>query len=207
MARPISLSGNHPMTGTEPGQLPEYAAVDQALQRAGIDQCPAELHGFAIGMSVGGVSDTKAIWEREVYAMLDPSDVLAAECRRLLDRVFAAASGERDATPMVLTLLLPDDVMVDSQRLEALRDWIQGFLFGLGLAGDSVATALSAEARELLADFDEISRVETDDVENSEENQAALIEVEEYLREGVMLIRDEIGGLRQRPAERSPDTE
>jgi uncharacterized protein YgfB (UPF0149 family) len=195
------------MNVAQPGQLPDYADVEEALRRAGVQQCPAELHGFAVGMAVAGVADAGAIWEREVYAELDPSDVLAAECRRLLDRVFALAFVDPGDAPMALTLLLPGDVVVDSQRLEALRDWVQGFLFGLGLAGDRVAGALSAEARELLGDFDEISRVETDDVENSHENQAALIEVEEYLREGVILIRDEIGGPSPRPTEGSPDTE
>jgi uncharacterized protein YgfB (UPF0149 family) len=53
------------------------------------------------------------------------------------------------------------------------------------------------QTRELLNDFSEITRVDTDDVENSEANQAALIEIEEYLREGAMLIRDELDAARR----------
>lgn len=181
------------MNDAEPGQLPDYATIEASLQRAGVQQCPAELHGFAIGMVAGGVEGADAIWEREVYAEFDASDVLAAECRQLLDRVFASAFASDADAPMKLSLLLPQELVVDSGRLAAMRDWVQGFLFGLGLAGDRVASALSPQARELLNDFDEISRVDADDVDNSDENQAALIEIEEYLREGVMLIRDELG--------------
>ena len=47
-----------------------------------------------------------------------------------------------------------------------------------------------------VADFSEITRVETDDVDNSEANQAALIEIEEYLRVGAVLIRDDLDGTR-----------
>ncbi len=180
------------MTKPDPVPLPDYAAVDAALQRCGLRQCPSELHGFALGMAVGGVPEPLTIWQNEVYAAFDPDDVLASECRALLDRVFAAACIDESDHSLTLTLLLPQDIVVDSARLVALRDWCQGFLFGLGLAGESVTSALSPQARELLNDFSEITRVDTDDVDNSEANQAALIEIEEYLREGVMLIRDEL---------------
>ena len=187
------------MTKPDPVPLPDYASVDAALQRCGVRQCPSELHGFALGMAVGGVPEPLTIWQNEVYAAFDPDDVLANECRVLLDRVFAAAfTGESDRS-MALTLLLPQDIVVDSARLTALRDWCQGFLFGIGLAGESVTSALSAQTRELLADFSEVTRLDTDDVENSEANQAALIEIEEYLREGVMLIRDELNEARSDP--------
>ncbi len=180
------------MTKPDPVPLPDYASVDAALQRCGLRQCPSELHGFALGMAVGGVPEPLTIWQNEVYAAFDPDDVLANECRALLDRVFAAAFIGQTDQSMTLTLLLPQDIVVDSTRLSALRDWCQGFLFGIGLAGEAVTSLLSAQTRELLNDFSEITRVDTDDVDNSEANQAALIEIEEYLREGVMLIRDEL---------------
>lgn len=184
------------MTTPDPVSLPDYADVEAALQRCGLRQCPSELHGFALGMAVGGVAEPLTIWQAEVYAEFDPDDVLANECRALLDRVFAAAFAAETADARALTLLLPQDIVVDSARLTALRDWCQGFLFGLGLAGESITATLSTQTRELLNDFSEITRVETDDVENSEANQAALIEIEEYVREGAMLIRDELEAAR-----------
>ena len=185
------------MTTPDPVSLPDYATVDAALQRCGVRQCPSELHGFALGMAAGGIAEPLKIWQTEVYAEFDPDDVLANECRALLDRVFAAAFTGETADAQALTLLLPQDIVVDSARLAALRDWCQGFLFGLGLAGESVASTLSMQTRELLNDFSEITRVDTDDVENSEANQTALIEIEEYLREGAMLIRDELDAARR----------
>lgn len=171
--------------------------VAAALQRCGLDQCPAELHGFANGMAVAGVAEPLSVWQQEVYAEFDPADVLAVECRGLLDRVFASAfadqvSAATDEQPGGLTLLLPQDIVVDASRLAAVRDWCQGFMFGFGLGGEAVTAQLSAQTRELLNDFSEITRLDTDGVENNEENQSALIEIEEYLRTGVMLIRDEL---------------
>ena len=127
---------------------------------------------------------------------------MASECRTLLDRVFAAAFVTESELGATLALLLPEDVVVDSARLSAVRDWCQGFLFGFGLAGQSITAELSSQTRELLNDFTEFTRLDTDDVDNNEANQAALIEIEEYIREGVMVIRDELNELRrsQRPS-------
>lgn len=195
------------MTTPDTDPLPDYATVAAALQRCGTNQSPAELHGLAIGMAVGGVAEPLSIWQREVYAEFEPGDVLAAECRTLLDRVFASAFADRSSAdaPQTfgLTLLLPQDIVVDASRLAAVRDWCQGFMFGFGLGGEGVTARLSTQTRELLNDFAEICRLDTDDVENNEENQSALIEIEEFLRTGVMLIRDE---LVQAPAQPSHET-
>ena len=91
-----------------------------------------------------------------------------------------------------MTLLLPQNIVVDTARLTALRDWCQGFLYGFGLGGEAVARTLSEQSQEWLRDIAEITRLDTNDVDNSSENQSALIEIEEYLRVGVMLIRDDV---------------
>lgn len=172
--------------------LPDYDAVAAALRRCGLPQGAAEVHGFALGLALSGVPEPLTIWRQELYSTFDPADVLAVECRALLDRVFASVYPEGAGEPMQLSLLLPQDIVVDAERLAAVRDWCQGFLFGLGLGGDALTGRLSPQARELLHDFAEFTRLDTDDVENTQENRSALIEVEEYLREGVMLIRDEL---------------
>lgn len=174
--------------------LPDYETVADALRRSGMPQCPAELHGFALGMLIAGVHEPLAVWQQEVYAEFDPNDVLDNESRALLDHVFAAALAVGSDGVDGLSLLLPADLKVDSTRLKALRDWCQGFIFGIGLAGNSLDARLTPASRELLTDIAEVTRLETDDVDDSRENQAALIEIEEYVREGVMLMRLELAG-------------
>ncbi len=174
--------------------LPDYATVAATLQRCGLAQGPAETQGFALGLLAAGVAEPLKIWQEELYSEFDPGDVLAGECRAVLDRVFASVFAGRERGSMQLTLLLPQDIMVDAARLAAVRDWCQGFLFGIGLGGPALNARLSQQARELLRDFAEFTRLDTENVENTEENRAALIEIEEYLREGVMLIQDELVG-------------
>jgi uncharacterized protein YgfB (UPF0149 family) len=177
--------------------LPEYAAMAVTLQRSGLVQSPAETQGFALGLLVADVAEPLQIWQQELYSEFDPADVLATECRVLLDRIFADVFAADHAQPMQLSLLLPQDIVVDSARLAAVRDWCQGFLFGFGLGGEVVARALSEPSRELLRDITEMTRLDTQAVENTPDNQSALIEIEEYLRVGVMLIREDLAGERE----------
>jgi uncharacterized protein YgfB (UPF0149 family) len=180
------------MDSAKPEAFVDYAEAAATLRRGGIAQSPAEVHGFGTGLVLAGVSDPAPLWRTEWYQDLDPADVLAAEARAVLEGILHSVLSARDQEQMHLRLLLPEGIAVDPARLAALRDWCQGFLYGFGLGGDAAAARLSAQGRELLRDLDEITRVDTDDAEDSAENQSALIEIEEYVREGVMLLRDEL---------------
>lgn len=173
--------------------LPDYATIAAVLERCGLTQGPAEMQGFALGLLVAQAAEPLTIWQRELYSDFDPADVLATECRSMLDRLFASVFTQQPDAPLQLALLLPQDIVVDASRLAAVRDWCQGFLFGFGLGGSAASARLSEPGRELLRDIAEFTRLDTENVENTRENQAALIEIEEFLREGVMLIRDDLG--------------
>ena len=171
--------------------LPDYHEFQSALDRCNAAHTTAEVHGFAVGLQLSGVEGPLAFWQQELYSDFDPSDVLAGECRALLDRLFADVFADVESSDDGFALFLPEGIDVDSQRLAAVRDWCQGFLYGIGLGGDAMMTQASSQMRDLLRDITEITRLSTDDVDNSSENQSALIEIEEYLRVGVLLLRDE----------------
>ena len=183
------------MSGSDQDALPDYVSIAATLQRCGLRQSPAELQGFALGIRIGGVPEPLSVWQQELYSDFDADDVLAGEGQAMLDRLFADVLVCMDEQTWGLTLLLPQDIVVDAARLSAVRDWCQGFLYGFGLGGETPTAKLSEQARELLHDFTEFTRLDTEAAEDDIENQSALIEIEEYLRVGVMLIRDELNAV------------
>jgi hypothetical protein len=122
----------------------------------------------------------------------------------MLEQIFASVYARPVATGAPLTLLLPEDIVVDAARLASVRDWCQGFLYGFGLGGEAAAQRLSPQARELLADIAEITRLDTATVDDSKENQSALIEIEEYLRVGAVLIREDSDDTRRQDEMQTP---
>lgn len=175
--------------------FPDYADVYQAMQRAGLTVTPSEAHGIAVGLISGDVADPLGHWSDSLYADLEPDDVLAQECRTQLDQLFEATREQMQDASFGLNLWLPPQAVTEAgyDVPSALRDWAQGFLYGVGLAGEkAVDKALSAEGKEALRDFYEISRLQTAEGELGEEEQQAAAEIEEYMRVAAMLINEDM---------------
>jgi uncharacterized protein YgfB (UPF0149 family) len=111
---------------------------------------------------------------------------------RILEMAAERTRAALEAGEMGLELLLPDDGAPLRERGQALADWCKGFLFGIGLAGAALHRALSADAREVIGDLTELSRLDADE-EDNEGSEAAYAELVEYVRVGVLLIHEELG--------------
>jgi uncharacterized protein YgfB (UPF0149 family) len=99
-------------------------------------------------------------------------------------------------------LFLPDDDESLEARVEALGVWCQGFVYGLAAGGVQEDSVIPDDSKELITDIIEISRagyVADDEAEervgvvnDDDEDEAAFMEVSEYVRMGVLLIYEEL---------------
>jgi len=152
----------------------------------------AEVHGLASGLLAGGVADAADTLIREVLEDQDPADALAAECAAALRGVVRMAAAGLDDDEFGFVLCLPDDAQPLRHRAEGIRDWCRGFLYGMGLAGGTV----SDDGVAVLQDIGAIARLEHDSIAESESEEHALAEIEEYLRVAAMSFRE---GSRRKP--------
>jgi uncharacterized protein len=179
-------------------KVPAYPRLARQLAVVDVDASPAEVHGIAAGLLCAGASDAHERWERELLEGGAEGNVLADECRRSLRALYDTTAAALSDADMGLSLLLPDDDRPLAERAEALRDWCGGFLYGLGIAGISPDSALSAEGREALRDFTELTRLDAEHVADSEAEEGALTEIVEFVRVGVLLIREDVLAFRAR---------
>ncbi len=101
-------------------------------------------------------------------------------------------------TELGLALLLPDDDRPLRERAAALCDWVRGFLYALGLLG-LTDRDLSAETREVIADFSQITRMDLDALPDGrpdaladdEPHEAALTEIAEFVAVAALLLRED----------------
>src|SRR5512144_190512 len=84
---------------------------------------------------------------------------LRASARDLLQELFFLSAAQLDDADLNFDLLLHADQDGLNQRLAALRQWCQGFVAGLVLAGLDRQRLLSPEVKEFLADLVEICRL------------------------------------------------
>ena len=165
--------------------------LSQLLQRAGVPMSAAEVHGIASGLLCGMSDDIQGDWQQALYSELDLDDVLVQECRAATDALLRASAEQlHDTDAYTFDLCLPDEDDLPAYA-QGLADWCQGFLYGVGVAAPKVEPSLSDEGREALRDMAEISKLDVSAVQGGEEETAALLQVEEYLKIAALTVRQD----------------
>lgn len=163
-----------------------YQAVNAVLEKYDADIGAAEAHGIAVGMLCVGLKADAANWLHELFA---DEHALPDDDKSLLLNLFERTRDllEPEAEAFAFDLFLPDEDEPLGDRVEALRCWCQGFLFGVGYAQTSADWP--GDSAEVMRDMIELTKIDSD-VEG-EEDENALVEIHEYVRAAVLTVRDQ----------------
>jgi uncharacterized protein len=164
-----------------------------ALAHAAAHELPAaELHGVVCGLSVCFGDDLPL---EELVELVGP-DTLSDQ--RSVAAFVAVTLQDLEADDMRFAVLLPADDAGLAARSEALGQWCGSFLAGLaaGLArrGYGDLDDCPEEVREIVEDFGAIARIDAaalaDLQGNSDEDEveADFLELQEFVKVGVLLI-------------------
>jgi uncharacterized protein len=171
-----------------------YDEFDHVLRGARALQDPAEAHGILAGALCSSRNYGLIEWLSEILPD-DASDTEALQTPVLQNiynsLVRTLVGNDADFEPM-----LPDDDVPLAERADALSQWCQGFLYGLGSGSTSDPGKVSTEAGEIIRDLTEITHVGVDADEQTEENEVAFAEVVEFVRVGVQLLFVELAPAR-----------
>ncbi len=172
-----------------------------------------EIHGVVCGL---------AIWQEDSFHLQELVDLVGVDA--LTDEfnveAFVSASVEvLVADDMSFTPLLPEDDVEFDLRLEGIAEWCAGFLAGLGAAGTarglSSLDAMPDEVQEIVGDLSAITDIDIEafarpdpadsqdcgsaaqvDIESAE---ADLMQIQEFVKVGVLLILSQITQLPDEP--------
>ncbi len=186
--------------------LPDYQVLSSQIEAAGLDYTLAETHGIACGLLCSMTADFPVLWRDAMFADADDNDLLVGEARESLDQLLEHTRGQLNSGELALSLMLPSDDEPVALRVTAVRDWSLGFLYGFGLAGKQADSLFSEDAGEALRDLVEISRLDTDQLEDVEQDEDALSQLSEFLWVAALLIRQDMQSSRQEPGAHSRNT-
>ncbi|CAI2291954.1 YecA family protein [Vibrio parahaemolyticus] len=174
--------------------LPEYQSIAAELQSASLAVTPAELHGLLVGMLSGGLAINDQTWQPILFDYTNdgmgwPTTVLA-----FAQTVFKVTANELTGSSMELSLLLPDESGEEGlfALADSLSDFVNHFISGLGLAGIVLNNA-SDDAKEALADLEEIAKLGIDEDDDFGEQAQLLEQVIEHVKACVLTIHAEFG--------------
>lgn len=165
--------------------------IDALNVRLRLGTTASELHGSLCGYLAGG----GVLRGTTVLAALQLDGEATAPSLGdldLLGRLASQCEGELADPELGFEPLLPEDDRPLDERAEAMVDWCRGFLGGFGLAGAASHAKLSDEAQEVLRDLGTVA-ASTFDFGNADEDEDALVEVQEFVRVAAMLLHAECG--------------
>lgn len=178
--------------------FPEILELEELLYRMDASMGAAEAHGALCGMLCARGTVELSEWVDHVVGEQEQgSDLLHDVVHKLSELHQATLDMISDASGD-FKLLLPDDDDSLPERVEAIAAWCQGFIYGLAAGGIQQESELPEDTEELLKDMVEISRAGHDvddggdEAANEDEDEVALMEIEEYVRMGVLLIYEEL---------------
>lgn len=165
-----------------PKALPPLSEVDASCRALALAMNASELHGSLCGWLAGGGAAGQD-WLAKV--MVD--DTLPAPAADgALDRLCRASVAQFEDRDFGFALLVPGEDASLAVRSSALFDWCRGFVGAFGLAAGA-EPPLSEEGREALADLAKLAAA-TAQEDGDEEDEDALVEIEEFVRVAVLLL-------------------
>lgn len=164
-----------------------YFDLERQLGSLNAEMMAAEGHGVLCARFCIKNTPDVGLWMQEVLGSQETGNLQAKESERLLtqlyDETYASFLEAMDGFDM----LLPGDDEALVERTQALVDWCSGFVAGLGLSGFQNDESLDEQVKEVLQDLIEITHMD-DEIEDTEENETAYMEITEYVRVAVMTI-------------------
>lgn len=170
----------------------DHEFLGQCLVDVNVDIGASGAHGLMCGLVCGGEKAIQQQLDKEWFSGQPEGDPAVAECKQALDELLRTVHAAIDGVEFAFPLLLPDENSPLQQRAASVRDWCEGFLYGIGLAETKGEDGLPAQVREALNDLAEISRMDIDAIAGEEEEEVALTEVTEFIWVAAMLVHDEL---------------
>jgi uncharacterized protein YgfB (UPF0149 family) len=199
----------------------ECEALEFALSQLGAVIEAPECHGALVGRLLATpwsedgfpAALSTADWVMELLneadVQLDEASAKAPDTARalgILEETWAATVAALLDPDNRFAPVLPDDERPLGLRARALGEWCAGFLSGLAEGGGLAGTEVSDDAREIIGDFIEITRIEPSPLRDNDA-ESAFMELVEYVRAGTMLVAEELGTFASmEPASAEPPT-
>ncbi|HHE3485755.1 TPA: YecA family protein [Pasteurella multocida] len=160
--------------------MSSYSDFSQQLKTAGIALSAAELHGFLTGLICGGIHDQS--WQPLLFQFTNENHAYPTSLLQEVTQIQQHISKKlADIDGFDFELWLPENEDDVFTRADALSEWTNHFLLGLGLAQPKLDKE-KGDIGEAIDDLHDICQLGYDESDDKEELSEALEEIIEYVR-------------------------
>jgi uncharacterized protein YgfB (UPF0149 family) len=166
--------------------LASFTQLSNDLAILDLNQDLSELHGRITGLIVAGASEHAEAYLRGLS--MNKSGPQYHQAMNALFSLYTITHTCLYNFEFNFQLLLPDDNYSLQDRLYAFTNWTQGFLEGLDMSGLTLEDFESEETIEVLQHLEDFADMEVENIDASEQDEHAYVDVTEYLRLAVMQL-------------------
>lgn len=168
---------------------PDFETLEHRLIAANTPFSPSYIHGMMVGLLCVATRGPQMCWE--LLQVEVPEMVQQETTRKLFSALFTLTNQQLQDIDKAITLMLPDDAVPLTYRLEALAGWCEGFLYGVELENVSKEALMSIpNVQEVLTDLTQIKDIAFD-AKDTESNERDFTEIVEFVRVGALLVHAE----------------
>ena len=183
-----------------------FVDAERALRAVDAAVTISEGHGCLCGALCALPQFSSQSWLQELLP--DPTDteslVSSAPPDEALVQLHDETQVQLRGDSMEFAPLLPEDDAPLVERIAALAQWSQGFLYGFGIGAPRDIEEYPEDISEVLKDLSEIARANDVDTSGGEDDEQAYTDLVEYLRAAVQLVHDEFAEHRALHAHQQP---
>lgn len=172
--------------------LPDYPTIAAALHTSSLSVTPAELHGLITGMLSGGLSLQDKSWQPLLFDYTNEGMGWPDRALQVAESLLQTGIKQLTGSAMEISLLLPEDEADLFVRADALSEWVNHFISGLGLVNSSLQS-MPEDVKEALADLEEIARLGIDEDDDMDEQADLLEQVIEHVKACVLIVHAQYG--------------
>lgn len=167
-------------------KLPSYDQIKLSLAPLNLPLSISELHGLICGYICAGSKSQAEAYLRTLMASFKQLD--ANEASSLLFTCFSVSQHLIEEFDFSFQLLIPDDDAGLAARAQAFSDWCEGFTQGLTLSNVGFDHFHDQEAKNALGHIEEFAQLDHDSLTMDEDDESALMEIQEYTRLAVLRL-------------------
>ena len=166
-------------------ELPDYQQAQLLLEKNEIFVTPAEAHGVISGLLACGLNIEAKEYLGLLSDVFNDGQSFSHDLKEFFAVIYKQVVASFNDEEFQFDLFLPSDDETLVDQANGLVSWVAGFMLGFGLKQKDYGT-LSADVKEVISDFSEITRLDTM-FDETEEDSQALHEVIEYVRVSALL--------------------
>lgn len=170
--------------------MPSQSTYQTLANRLRLDELsvtPAEMHGLLTGMVCGGLDPESRQWMPMLYDYTNDSLSWPTQSQTMAATYLETTIKALNTKSISFSLLLPEKTENLLARAEALTEWVNAFIAGIGLIGVS-SNQLSQQSNDILKELAEIALLHIDDNEDFNELETLFQYVVDHVLDCVKLL-------------------